>query len=96
MNQGQWSEAEPLTVAAFLERYLADVAAHTLRPKTLETYSLIVRTHLNPALGHLRLTALRPMQVQDLYAARLAAGKSRRTVQYIYAVLHRALNQAVK
>lgn len=34
--KGLLAPDEALTVGAFLDRYLADVAAHSLRPKTLE------------------------------------------------------------
>jgi len=38
---------------------------------------------------------LKPADIQALYADRLRAGLSRRSVQIIHAILHRALNQAV-
>src|SRR5690606_30010437 len=34
--------------------------------------------------------------LQRLYSDKLAEGKSRRTVQYIHSILHRALDQAVR
>src|SRR5205823_1772831 len=49
-----------------------------------------------PALGRHRLSALRPDHVQQLYASKLASGLSPRTVHHCHAVLHRALEQAVR
>ena len=95
-RQGTWSDGQSITVAEFLERYMADVMAHTLRPKTQETYTIIIRTHLIPEIGKLRLHALRPDHLQRLYSSKLSDGKSRRTVQHIHAVMHKALNHAVK
>jgi site-specific recombinase XerC len=77
-------------------RYLSDVVAHTLRPTTQETYNLLTRKHVIPALGNIRLLALRPNHLQSLYSDLLEAGYSRRTVQYIDSILHKALSQAVK
>lgn len=93
---GTWSDTQSTTVGDFLERYLADVVAHTLRPKTQETYILLTRKHLIPELGNVRLLALRPNHLQVFYSSKLAAGYSRRTVQYLHAIIHKALTQAVK
>ena len=96
LRQGIWSDAESVTVQTFLERYKADVVLHTLRPKTQETYTIIIDTHLVPEIGRIKLNALRPDHLQKLYSDKLKAGKSRRTVQHIHAVVHRALTHAVK
>ena len=91
-----WTETDSLTLGVFLDRYIADVASHTLRPKTLEAYSYLIRMHIKPELGNVRLTVLTPGHVQKLYTAKLNSGLSRRTVQFIHSVLHKALDQADK
>ena len=93
---GTWSGDDRVTFGVFLERFLADVVAHQLRQSTHESYSTLARVHLAPTLGAKRLSALRPVDFQQLYSAKLEAGYSRRTVEYIHAVAHRALAQAVK
>jgi integrase len=95
-RSGTFIEQDKITLAQFLDRYLADVAAHTLRPKTLEAYEYLIRLHIKPELGPIRLAALRPDQLQRLYADKLNAGLSRRTVQFLHAVLHKSLSQALK
>jgi len=87
--------AERQTVAAFLTRWLS-TARGSLRPRTWQRYDEVTRLHLSPALGRHKLSALRPSDVQRLYADKLAAGLSPLTVRYLHAVLHRALNQAVR
>lgn len=47
-------------------------------------------------LGRILLKDLRPDQVQKLYTDKLAGGTSPRTTRLIHAVLHRALNHALK
>lgn len=89
-------ETSQITVAAYLDRWLRDVVAHRVRPRTLESYEYIVRVHLTPALGAVRLAQLRPDHIQRLCTDATAAGLSSRTVQYIHAVLSRALKQAVR
>ena len=56
----------------------------------------MVRLHLAPTLGHLKLKALSPAHVQGLYRSKLDSGLSRRTVQLIHTTLHKALKQAVR
>ena len=65
-----------------------------VRPRTVKRYREYVRVHATPEIGHLRLTELRPMHLQQLYASRLRAGASPSTVQHLHAVLHRALRMA--
>lgn len=83
-----------------LEEYLKDwlVTVQTsVRPKTHEQYSQIVRQHIIPALGRIKLKDLTPGNIQSLYNMKLREKeKKERTVVMIHAVLHRALNQALK
>jgi integrase len=84
------------TLAVFLARWLEDAVKPNRRHATYETYSILVATHISPALGHKRLAALTPLDVQRFYADKLATGLSRSTVQLLHAILRRALAQAVK
>jgi integrase len=92
-EQEQASYDERITVKQFLEYWLS-VAATTVRPRTYKRYAEYVRVHATPEIGHLRLSQLRPVHLQDLYAARLEAGASASTVQHLHATLHRALKMA--
>jgi integrase len=56
----------------------------------------MVRLHLKPPLGRLKLSKLTPAHVQGLYRDKLDSGLSAATVQKIHAVLHKALAQALK
>lgn len=56
----------------------------------------MTRLHLIPALGSVKLAKLTARQVQDLYASKRAEGLSPTTVHHIHAVLHAALEYAVR
>jgi integrase len=84
------------TVSQYLERWLADVVRPGVRPSTYASYAGHVRNHLIPTLGGVRLAQLTPQQVQAVLTQKLAEGLSPRTVQYLRAVLRRALAQALK
>lgn len=89
-------EEDKVTLAEFLKRYMDDVAKHSLRPKTIESYEYLIRLHINPSLGEMKLTALKPAQLQKLYSDKIDCGLSPRTVQYIHSILHKTLDQALK
>jgi integrase len=92
-EQEQSSYDERISVKQFLEYWLS-VTETTVRPRTHKRYAQYVRVHAVPEIGHLRLTQLRPVHLQDLYGARLKAGASPSTVQHLHAALHRAFRMA--
>lgn len=92
---GLFFDAGNLTVGGYLDRWLQDSVGGTVRDRTFERHEQIIRLHLNPALGGLKLKALAPAHIQALYRNRLDAGLAPATVQKIHVVLHKALSQAV-
>lgn len=95
-----------LTVAEYLEDWLAKYAAGNVRETSLRSYRDIAHQHLIPALGRIPLRKLSPLDVQGYYTAKLkpekpATGKTPRalspaTVRKHHAVLHAALQYAVQ
>jgi integrase len=81
-------------VGPFLRRWLDEVAQPTLRASTYESYDDILRLHLIKGLGHIALAKLTPAEVQAFLNRKLASGLSPRRVQYMHAVLRRALGTA--
>ncbi|MBT3320753.1 MAG: site-specific integrase [Anaerolineae bacterium] len=94
IDQGLTFSAARLSVAEYLSEWTKNIEL-TLRPKTWIQYKQVVRDHLLPYLGKIKLKDLRPDQVQSLYSRKLEEGKSIRTVRLTHAVLRRAMNQAV-
>ena len=95
-DDGLVFDADNLKVGEYLERWLVDSVLDTVRPTTYERYEQIVRIHVRPALGSVKLKNLTPVHVRGLYREKLEAGLSARTVQYIHVTLHKALKQAVQ
>lgn len=103
---------ERQTVGQFLDHWLKESVKSSVRPKTYDSYAQLVRLHLKPRLGHIRLSKLTPQLLQAELNWWLKKGRrkpakatdgdgeshalSPRTVQYLRAVLRRALVQAVK
>lgn len=96
VKKGKPLPAEKETVGAYLSRWLSDVCRPAVRPSTYEGYEVIVRLHVSPRIGKLKLARLSPQDLAKLYRELADAGLSPRTVQLTHAVLHKALDQALR
>ena len=83
------------TVGQYLTSWL-DATKATVRPATWRRYEQYVRLHALPLLGTVPLVKLTAQQVQLLYAKKLEEGQSSTSVHHLHAVLHRALEAAVR
>jgi integrase len=88
-------DAGSLTVGEYLERWLKDSVRGTMRQSTYEVYGHMIRPHIVPGLGLVKLKNVTPAHVRAFYRDRLDAGLSSATVHKIHVVLHKALDQAV-
>lgn len=95
-EEGLLLDVKRITVGQFLDRWVQDVVAHTLRPTSRQGYEEVIRNHVKPALGHVLLTELRGDHLQRLYTRGLEEGYSSTSVRHWHTVLHRALRYAVK
>jgi integrase len=87
-------DAGATTVGEYLARWLSHSVRDTVSQKTYERYESIVRVHLSPALGKIRLKALTPDHVRSLYREKLDSGLAPRSVLHIHRTLSKALKQA--
>jgi integrase len=88
--------SQQINFSDFLDRFLSDVASHTLQPKTLSNYEYLIEKHIRPDLGKFKLAQIRPDHLQSLYSKKLDSGLSAKTVKHIHALIRRVLNQALK
>ena len=95
-QQGLSPTDERQRVGAYLTWWATEVMPTQVRPSTRVRHQCIVRLHLVPALGRHTMARLSPAHVQQLLAAKTAEGLSPRTVGYVHAVLHHALEQAFR
>lgn len=95
-DKGFVFDTDNLTVGEYLDRWLEDSVRGSVKDVTYQSYEQLVRVHMQPAIGRLKLDRLAPVHLQGLYREKLDSGSSPRTVQYIHVVLHRALKQALR
>ena len=83
-----------LTVSQWLNIWLKEYTG-TVKPLTLKSYRGIVKNHLQPLLGAVKLLNLGTHQIQSVYNKLLKGETSPKTIKNINGVLNRALSQAV-
>jgi integrase len=92
--QGLTFEAGSLKLGEYLDRWLPNIR-DTVRQRTSERYEQLVRVHIKPALGRVKLKDLTATHARGLYREKLESGSSPRTVQYIHTTLRKALQDAM-
>jgi integrase len=92
---GRLPIARAPTLGQWLERYLDEVAAPSVRPSSLRRYRQELRLYIAPALGKVPLDKLRPSQVSDFYRSQLLH-LSPGSVRRLHALLRRSLGVAVR
>ena len=94
-----------LTLAQWLDRWLEEYAAGTVRESTLQRHKTNIECYIKPRLGSKKLTSLTREDVQRLYTRLKKSGRVRKhpelgyqlsdaMVRGIHCTLHRALDDA--
>lgn len=87
---------QELTVGRWLRYWLEQVVKPSRSASTTHGYTMIVRNHLIPGLGSIKLSELTAAQVQQYLNRKQAAGLCANTVRKHHGVLHNALEHARK
>ena len=95
IQTGVLPKNDQITVSQFMDRYFEDVVKLSVRPTTFIANESLLRLHIKPMIGKIKLTQLRPDHLQTLYAEKRKSGLSPRMVQMIHSVIHKALKQAL-
>jgi integrase len=96
ISEGLYVLDDKVKFGEFLDRYMKDVALHNLRATTYQTHAGLIKNHIQPELGNIRLSSLSATHIQRFYTKKLESGLSKRTVQYLHTIIHRVLNQALR
>ncbi len=96
LDAGEWADPGRLTLGRYLEERWLPHAATRVRHSTHVRYAGLVRTHIVPRIGRVKLAKLRPAHCQAVLDAMTAAGQSSASVLQAHRVLSSALRQAVR
>lgn len=91
---GNDESKEDLSLGEYLDYWLKAYAKSNTSPNTYRGYEQIIRVHLKPELGHIKLQDLTSLQLQDYYVDKLEC-LSAQTVKHHHRLLSKALNDAV-
>lgn len=91
---GEYAEASTLTLSQYLAQWLS-VKKQNLRENTLYSYKGYVRLYVEPELGKMRLTAIKPVHIEQ-WQARLLTKISPRTVSCVRVMLGGVFTRAIK
>lgn len=94
LSQGTGTEV--LTVGQWLTYWLEQVIAPSRTASTVHGYQMIIRNHLAPALGQIKLTELTAPQIQQYLNRKQGEGLCSNTIRKHHGVLHNALEHARK
>src|SRR5436305_7942641 len=92
---GNLPDAGGMTVGQLLDRWLQSSKSRT-QTRTFEERERVVKNHLRPRLGGLKLARLTALHVEGLYADMAREGVGASTVRHAAAMLGAALSHACK
>ncbi len=93
---GIFTEPSNVSLNEYLNRWLETAAKPRLRERTYLGYADQLKRHVREPLGGKKLSALRPLDIQETYSQMQERGISPRTIRYTHAVLSSALKQATQ
>ena len=99
------TEDSRMTLGEWLDRWMEDYGAATLRPNTLRSYEQFIRCYIKPYLGDKIVSRVTRMDIQKLYRKLKHEGRVREHPEHghelsdtmvlrIHAMLHRCLKDA--
>lgn len=93
--RGTHREIREARLDDFVTDWLKNYASVSVKPSTYRSYEIIVRRHIIPYWGRIKLSQITPMQVQAFVADRVATGLSPKSVTHILVLFKKMLNDAV-
>lgn len=91
---GKWHEPNKLTVADWLDIWVADYCTHATG-RTIETYKFVIDKRFKPAFGRVKLTDFSKIHVRHFITALQQKGLAPSTIQHAKGILSAAMKCAV-
>jgi integrase len=96
IDLGTFVAPSSMSVGQYLDKWLEAAAKPRVSERTHYDYTALLERYVREPIGNLKLSGLRPLDIQKLYSQMQERGLSPRVVRYTHAVLSNALKQAVK
>ena len=95
IEHGLTFEGSQLSLERYMQSWLSGKEL-SRRPNTARNYRRYSEQYILPVLGKMRLQAIVPAHIRQLYLRLQVEGKGARTIQLVHVTLHCAFAQAVK
>ena len=102
VKSGKFLDGEKLTFSSFTEKWLIEYAAVQLEATTVDIYKVLLKMHILPVIGHLKLAKIQPVHLNSLYSTMLTnrldgkdGGYSPTTIKRVHALISSILSTAV-
>ncbi len=102
LEKGNYNEPTKITLGEWIREWLNDRKPH-LAESTYDVYEMLIRIHIEPTLGRVKLQSLQTRRIQKLLNEKFVNGRvdgkgglSSRTISFIHQALNGCLNQAVR
>jgi integrase len=96
IHKGQYIEPSKIILRDYINDWIDSIAKQTLKITTFETYTLIIKAHILPVLGGIKLQQLTPVQIQKFYTQKVDEGLSAEYVRKIHYILSSSLKHAIR
>ena len=93
-DRGVSQPIHKVKTSEYLSSWLSDVVAHRNQPRTVDSYRVLIKRHINPVVGNLSLERIAPHDVDAIISAMRAKGLTENTCLHAFSVLRRALRDA--
>jgi integrase len=95
IERGAYTEPSKMTLGAWMDIWVSEYTGH-VKPNTRNVYASYTTNRVKPELGLVPLQKLQPHQIQTFYNGLHSGGLAPGSVRQTHAVLHSAIDQAVK
>lgn len=95
-DEGRLASTHSMTLATYLNDQWLPHQRTRIRATTWRRYDSLVRNHILPSLGGVKLQRVRPIDIQQMLDRMISRGLARRSVVQAFRVLSSALAQAVR
>lgn len=94
VKSGKYLDGEKITFEEFSKRYMNEYAKQHIEKPTLAQYETLLRIHIIPAIGNLRLAKIQPVQLNKFYLSLSEkrkdgrpGGYSPKTIKHIHTLI---------
>lgn len=97
-------EPNKITFGSWLDTWLNVSIKASIKETTWLIYESLIRNHIKPVLGNIKILQLRPLNIQEFYNNKLENGRidgqkgglSAKTIRHMHQIITSSLEQAIK